>query len=37
MAVIRWKKYLGFYRDQEQELHSTYTVDDNLYLSEETP
>ena len=27
MAVIRWKKFRGFYRDLKQEHHSAYTVD----------
>lgn len=27
LAVIAWKKYLGFYQDTEQELNSTYTVE----------
>lgn len=29
MAVIKWKKTLGFYRDLEREHHSTYTIDGN--------
>lgn len=29
MAVIKWKKILGFYRDLEREHHSTYTIDGN--------
>jgi hypothetical protein len=35
LAVIKWKKSLGFYRDFKQELHSTYTIDGNLLLSED--
>ena len=35
MAVIAWKKSLGFYHDNEHENHSTYTVGANLLLSEE--
>jgi hypothetical protein len=35
-AVIRWKKFLGFYHDSEHEFHSTYTLNANLLLSEET-
>lgn len=34
LAVIKWKKLCGFYHDHENEHHSTYTVDTNLYLSE---
>lgn len=33
MAVIKWKKIRGFYRDLEQELHSTYTTDGNMLLN----
>lgn len=29
LAVIRWKKYRGFYLDLENELQSTYTLDGN--------
>jgi ThiF family len=29
IAVIKWKKLLGFYHDLEQEHHSTYTIDGN--------
>ena len=29
LAVIKWKKLLGFYRDLEQEYNSTYTTDGN--------
>lgn len=35
MAVIRWKKWLGFYRDLEGEHSSTYTIDVNLLSSED--
>lgn len=35
MAVIRWKKLLGFYRDLEGEHSATYTIDGNLLLSED--
>lgn len=34
LAVIKWKKLIGFYHDHENEHHSTYTVNTNLYLSE---
>lgn len=37
MAVVKWKKLRGFYRDLEAELHSTYTTDGNLLLNEEKP
>jgi len=33
MAVIKWKKIRGFYRDLEREHHSTYTTDGNMMLS----
>jgi hypothetical protein len=33
MAVIKWKKIRGFYRDLEQEHHSTYTTDGNMLLN----
>lgn len=26
MAVLRWKRFCGFYKDQKDEYHSTYTV-----------
>jgi len=29
LAVIRWKRYRGFYRDLEGEHHSSYTTDGN--------
>lgn len=29
LAVLRWKRLLGFYRDAEQEFHSCYTIDGN--------
>lgn len=35
LAVIKWKKLFGFYRDYKLEHHSTYTIDGNLLLSEE--
>ncbi|MGV7030593.1 ThiF family adenylyltransferase [Methylobacterium symbioticum] len=34
MAVVKWKKLKGFYRDFEGELHSTYTTDGNLLVNE---
>ncbi|HCH2692549.1 TPA: ThiF family adenylyltransferase [Vibrio parahaemolyticus] len=36
LAVIKWKKIRGFYRDLEQEHHSTYTTDGNLLLNGES-
>ncbi len=33
MAVIKWKKLRGFYRDLEREHHSTYTADGNMLLN----
>ena len=33
MAVIKWKKLRGFYRDLEREHHSTYTTDGNMLLN----
>jgi ThiF family len=35
MAVIKWKKIRGFYRDLRQEHHSMYTTDGNLLTSSE--
>jgi hypothetical protein len=33
LAVIKWKKLRGFYRDLEKEHHCTYTTDGNLLLN----
>ena len=33
MAIIKWKKLRGFYRDLEREHHSSYTTDGNLLLN----
>jgi hypothetical protein len=33
MAVIRFKKWLGFYADSEGELHSSYRIDTNEMLN----
>jgi hypothetical protein len=33
LAVIRWKKLRGFYRDLEGEHHATYTTDGNMLLN----
>jgi len=37
LAVIRWKKFRGFYLDSEQEQLTTYTIAFNLLNSEDTP
>ena len=37
LAVIRWKKLFGFYRDLEREHHTLYTVDGNHLLNEDQP
>lgn len=34
LAVIKWKKLFGFYRDLEDEFHSTYTIDGNVITNE---
>jgi hypothetical protein len=33
LAVIRWKKLRGYYRDLENELHSSYTTDGNQLVN----
>jgi hypothetical protein len=35
LAVIRWKKLLGFYKDFEQEHFSAYTIDGNHMSNED--
>jgi ThiF family len=35
MAVIRWKKYLGFYADLEEEHFSCYNVDGNNIVNDD--
>jgi hypothetical protein len=35
LAVVKWKKLRGFYRDIEREHHCSYTTDGNLLLNEE--
>ncbi|RSB83310.1 ThiF family adenylyltransferase [Burkholderia cenocepacia] len=35
LAVIKWKKLRGFYRDLESEHHCTYTTDGNMLLNAE--
>jgi hypothetical protein len=37
LAVIKWKKIRGFYRDLEREHHCTYTTDGNQLESEDRP
>ncbi len=34
LAVIKWKKIMGFYRDIEHEFNSLYTLDGNHLLNE---
>ncbi|MBZ0070150.1 MAG: ThiF family adenylyltransferase [Gammaproteobacteria bacterium] len=36
LAVIKWKKLRGFYRDLEGEHHCTYTTDGNMLLNGDT-
>ncbi len=35
LAVIKWKKLRGFYRDEEQEHYSVYRLDSNSLINEE--
>jgi len=35
LAVIKWKKIRGFYRDLENEHHTTYTTDGGMLLNSE--
>jgi len=35
LAVIRWKKYLGFYADLEGEHFAAYTLDGNAMANED--
>lgn len=37
LAVVKWKKYFGFYHDQEQEHFTTYTIDGNALINEDRP
>jgi hypothetical protein len=34
LAVIKWKKLFGFYRDLKHEHHSQFSIDTNLLLNE---
>jgi hypothetical protein len=36
LAVIKWKKLFGFYRDLENEHHSIYVIDGNAIINEDT-
>lgn len=33
LAVLKWKKIRGFYRDAEREHHATYTTESNLLVN----
>jgi hypothetical protein len=35
LAVIRWKKLRGYYRDLDRELHSSYTTDGNALVNKD--
>jgi hypothetical protein len=35
LAVVRWKKLLGFYSDLENEHHTTYQIDGNEITNED--
>jgi hypothetical protein len=35
LAVIKWKKYLGFYRDLGREHYSTYTTDVDMLTNDD--
>jgi len=37
LAVLRWKKFTGFYQDFEKEHHTTYCTNVNQFLSEKAP
>lgn len=37
LAVIKWKKHFGFYRDLKHEHHSQFSIDTNLLLNEDRP
>jgi hypothetical protein len=37
LAVIKWKKIFGFYRDLKQEHHNQFSIDTNLLLNEDRP
>ncbi len=35
LAVVKWKKLVGFYWDHRSEVHATYTIDSNMLLNNE--
>ena len=35
LAVIEWKKLVGFYADFEHEHHTTYSIDGSLLIHDE--
>ena len=35
LAVIKWKKLVGYYKDLENEHFSTYTIDGNMLINED--
>ncbi len=35
LAVVKWKKLLGFYQDREREHFTTYTIDVNMLTSDD--
>ena len=35
LAVLRWKKYAGFYRDYEREHNMLFTIDSAFLLNED--
>ncbi len=37
LAVIKWKKLFGFYRDMKSEHHSQFSIDTNLLVNEDHP
>lgn len=37
LAIIKWKKLFGFYRDLKSEHHSQFSIDTGLLLNEDCP
>jgi len=37
LAVVKWKKLRGFYRDLGQEHHATYTIDTSALINDDHP
>src|SRR5262249_45743708 len=35
LAVVKWKKFSGFYRDLDGEHYATYTIDGNNIVNED--